>query len=150
MIPRAGLFTPNAPEAQVLTGLPVQTTDDLRRAGEALLKLGAAAVLMKGGHAAGAVCTDLLIGPETRVFRAPRIATRNTHGTGCTLSAAIAAHLALGADMLRAVQRGRDYVRAALAAGAHACIGHGHGPVNHGFDPQPMHIRPLSGVAAHE
>ena len=109
-------------------------------------------MLVKGGHMPGNTLSDVLLLADgsKHVFTDARIDTRNTHGTGCTLSAAIAAHLALGADMLRAVQRGRDYVRAALAAGAHACIGYGHGPVNHGFDPQPMHIRPLSGVAAHE
>jgi hydroxymethylpyrimidine/phosphomethylpyrimidine kinase len=109
-------------------------------------------VLVKGGHLSGDVLSDVLLladGSE-HIFTDARIDTCNTHGTGCTLSAAIAAHLALGNSMLQAVQRGRDYVRAALAAGAHAHLGHGHGPVNHGFDPQPMRTWPLPGAAAHD
>ena len=125
---------------------------NMLEAARALQQRGASAVLVKGGHMPGNTLSDVLLLADgsKHVFTDARIDTRNTHGTGCTLSAAIAAHLALGADMLRAVQRGRDYVRNALTAGAKACIGHGHGPVNHGFDPQPMHTRPLSGVAAHE
>ena len=152
LAPLSTLITPNLPEARLLAERNIESVDDMLEAAHTLQQRGASAVLVKGGHMPGDTLSDVLLladGSE-HVFTDTRIDTRNTHGTGCTLSAAIAAHLALGADMLRAVQRGRDYVRAALAAGAHACIGHGHGPVNHGFDPQPMHIRPLSGVAAHE
>jgi hydroxymethylpyrimidine/phosphomethylpyrimidine kinase len=86
LIPCAALLTPNAPEAEALTGLTVETTDDLRRAGEALLKAGAQAVLMKGGHVAGDRLVDVLMTPEGETaFEGPRIATRHTHGTGCTV-----------------------------------------------------------------
>lgn len=152
LAPLSTLITPNLPEARLLAEQNIESVDDMLEAAHTLQQRGASAVLVKGGHMPGDTLSDVLLladGSE-HVFTDTRIDTRNTHGTGCTLSAAIAAHLALGADMLRAVQRGRDYVRNALTAGAKACIGHGHGPVNHGFDPQPMHIRPLSGVAAHE
>ena len=97
LIPLAALLTPNAPEAQALTGVSIETTDDLRRAGDALLALGAAAVLMKGGHVAGDTVTDLLITPAGETsFSGARIDTRHTHGTGCTLASAIAAGLAQG------------------------------------------------------
>ena len=151
LAPLSTLITPNLPEARLLAERNIESVDDMLEAAHTLQQRGASAVLVKGGHMPGTLSDVLLLADGSEhVFTDTRIDTRNTHGTGCTLSAAIAAHLALGADMLRAVQRGRDYVRAALAAGAHACIGHGHGPVNHGFDPQPMHTRPLSGVAAHE
>ena len=152
LAPLSTLITPNLPEARLLAERNIESVDDMLEAAHTLQQRGASAVLVKGGHMPGDTLSDVLLladGSE-HVFTDTRIDTRNTHGTGCTLSAAIAAHLALGADMLRAVQRGRDYVRNALTAGAKACISHGHGPVNHGFDPQPMHTRPLSGVAAHE
>ncbi|MFV4649405.1 bifunctional hydroxymethylpyrimidine kinase/phosphomethylpyrimidine kinase, partial [Mycobacterium tuberculosis] len=93
-IPLAALLTPNAPEAAALTGFTVETTDDLRRAGEALLQRGAGAVLMKGGHIAGERVIDILLTPvgETR-FESGRIDTRHTHGTGCTLASACAVGL---------------------------------------------------------
>ena len=154
LLPLADVVTPNLNELAQLTGNALaQDEAEMLAQGRQLLAKGAEAALLKGGHWQGCdEARDWLVqeAADPQCFVNARVPTANTHGTGCTLSAAIAAHLALGADMLRAVQRGRDYVRAALAAGAHACIGHGHGPVNHGFDPQPMHIRPLSGVAAHE
>ena len=152
LVPLSHLVTPNLLEARLLTGRNIESVDDMLEAARTLQQRGASAVLVKGGHLPGDTLSDVLLladGSE-HVFTDARIDTRNTHGTGCTLSAAIASHLALGADMLQAVQRGRDYVRTALAAGAQARLGHGHGPVNHGFDPQPMHTRPLSGTATHE
>jgi hydroxymethylpyrimidine/phosphomethylpyrimidine kinase len=88
---------------------------------------------------------DLLLQPSTEPLwlQAPRIATANTHGTGCTLSSAIAAHLALGATLAQAVQLARDFVRQALQAGASVKTGQGEGPLNHGFAPLPMQLRPL-------
>ncbi len=135
MIPRATLLTPNAPEAAALTGLVVESRDDQRRAGEALLALGAGAVLMKGGHVAGDRVVDLLITPAGETaFEAERIATRHTHGTGCTLASACAAGLAQGLDLTEAVARAWDYVhRAILAAPG---LGQGHGPLDHGW---PLH-----------
>jgi hydroxymethylpyrimidine/phosphomethylpyrimidine kinase len=132
LIPRAALLTPNAPEAEALTGLAVASVDDARRAGEALLAMGARAVLMKGGHLPGDQVVDLLITPagET-VFEAMRIDTRHTHGTGCTLASACAVGLAQGLDLTAAVARAWDYVHRAIAAAPG--LGGGHGPLDHGW-----------------
>ena len=130
MVPRASLLTPNVPEAEALTGLTIAGGDDLRRAGEALLAQGASAVLMKGGHLDGPQVTDLLVAPDgVTVFEGPRIATRHTHGTGCTTASAIAAGLAQGMDLAAAVGRARAYVQVAIASAPG--YGHGHGPLNH-------------------
>ena len=132
LVPRAALLTPNAPEAEALTGLAVETTDDLRRAGEALLKAGAAAVLMKGGHVAGERVADVLMtaSGET-VFEGERLATRHTHGTGCTLASACATGLAQGLPLVEAAARAWDYVHQAML---HAPgLGQGHGPLDHGW-----------------
>ena len=132
LIPRAALLTPNAPEAAILTGLVVETPDDLLRAGEALLEMGAAAVLMKGGHLAGDRVVDLLVTPyATTRFDTGRIDTRHTHGTGCTLASACAVGLAQGLSLEAAVTRARDYVQEAIR---HAPgFGAGHGPLDHGW-----------------
>ncbi len=136
LIPRAALLTPNAPEAEALTGLPVNTPDDLRRAGEALLAAGARAVLVKGGHLAGERVVDVLVtsSGETR-FESGRIDSRHTHGTGCSLASAIAARLAQGVSLEAAVAAARDYVRGAII---HAPgFGAGHGPLHHGWRLKP-------------
>ncbi|MGP9804406.1 bifunctional hydroxymethylpyrimidine kinase/phosphomethylpyrimidine kinase [Paracoccus sp. NSM] len=133
MLPRAHLLTPNLPEAARLLGCAPATSEaEMARQAAALCTLGAQAVLMKGGHAEGAVCTDLLVTPEgvTRLT-APRQATRNTHGTGCTLSAAIAAGLAQGLDLPLAVGVAHRYLQGAIAAADGLAVGHGHGPVHH-------------------
>lgn len=132
LVPRAALLTPNAPEAEALTGLSVATTDDLRRAGEALLAGGAKAVLMKGGHVAGDRVVDLLMTPagET-VFETDRIETRNTHGTGCTLASACAAGLAQGLPLTEAVARAWAYVQEAMLRAPG--LGAGHGPLDHAW-----------------
>lgn len=132
LVPLAALLTPNAPEAEALTGLRVATTDDLRRAGEALLQSGARAVLMKGGHVAGERVVDLLMTPagET-LFEAERLVTRHTHGTGCTLASACAVGIAQGLPLTEAVARAWDYVHQAML---HAPgLGAGHGPLGHGW-----------------
>ncbi|NHF73333.1 bifunctional hydroxymethylpyrimidine kinase/phosphomethylpyrimidine kinase [Paracoccus xiamenensis] len=132
LLPLATLLTPNLPEAAaLLKGTPHAVPVAVKAQGRALLALGPEWVLMKGGHAAGRVCTDHLIGPEEEVFRAPRIATHNTHGTGCTLSAAIAAGLAQGMGLPQAVARAHAYVHAAISAADGLRIGAGHGPVHH-------------------
>jgi hydroxymethylpyrimidine/phosphomethylpyrimidine kinase len=132
MIPRAALLTPNAPEAAALTGLTVETTDDLRRAGEALLALGARAVLMKGGHVAGERVVDLLITPHGETaFEGERIDTRHTHGTGCTLASACATGLAQGLTLTEAVARAWNYVHEAMLRAPG--FGAGHGPLDHGW-----------------
>ncbi len=130
LIPRAAVITPNLPEAEKLTGLTLQTQAEITAAGQALLRMGAAAALIKGGHGEGDMITDTLVhagGVET--FALPRITTRNTHGTGCTLAAAIATSLAQGMSLIDATRRARHYLQAAIqnAPG----FGAGHGPVNH-------------------
>jgi len=132
MIPRAALLTPNAPEAAALTGLTVETTDDLRRAGEALLAMGARAVLMKGGHIDGDRMVDVLMTPlgET-TFEGERIDTRHTHGTGCTLASACATGLAQGLSLEQAVARAWNYVYEAMLRAPG--FGAGHGPLDHGW-----------------
>jgi hydroxymethylpyrimidine/phosphomethylpyrimidine kinase len=133
LMPRALLVTPNLHEAAVLTGEAVASTEDQMQAqGEALLAKGAQAVLVKGGHGNGRQSVDLLVEAAgvTR-FAAPRIDTRNTHGTGCTLSAAIAAGLARGLHLHEAVGEAKAYLTAALGAADRLRIGHGAGPVHH-------------------
>ncbi len=137
LIPLATLLTPNAPEAAALTGLVVETTDDLRRAGEALLAMGAAAVLMKGGHVPGASVTDLLITPAGETgFSGARIDTRHTHGTGCTLASAIATGLAQGLTLEAATARAWAYVAEAIRRAPG--FGAGAGPLDHAW---PMRER---------
>ncbi len=137
LVPRAGLLTPNAPEAAALTGLVVETLDDLRRAGEALMALGAKAVLMKGGHLAGDQVTDLLITSEGEtLLQGPRIHSRHTHGTGCTLASASAVGIAQGMALPKAVQRARLYVVEAMARAPG--YGAGHGPLDHGWPFRPI------------
>ncbi|MBV9510383.1 MAG: bifunctional hydroxymethylpyrimidine kinase/phosphomethylpyrimidine kinase [Caulobacteraceae bacterium] len=132
LVPRAALLTPNAPEAEALTGMSIKTSDDLRRAGEALLRGGARAVLMKGGHVEGETVTDVLMTPAGETtFAGPRIETRHTHGTGCTLASACAVGLAQGMTLEAAVARAWGYVAEAIrnAPG----FGAGAGPLDHGW-----------------
>jgi hydroxymethylpyrimidine/phosphomethylpyrimidine kinase len=133
LIPRALVVTPNLPEAAALLDAPIADSETAMRAqGERLLALGPRAVLVKGGHGSGAESVDLLIEPTafTRLA-ADRIATRNTHGTGCTLSSAIAAGLAKGLPLADAVRAAKTYLTDALAAASRINIGSGHGPVHH-------------------
>ncbi len=128
LLPVASVLTPNIPEAEALLGRPVV---DLVEAAQALRALGPAAVLLKGGHGDGAVVRDVLATAEgVHVLERPRIATRHTHGTGCTLASAVAAGLAQGMGLRAAVERARDYVQAAI--GAAPGFGAGHGPLDHG------------------
>ena len=145
LFPRAVLITPNLDEAALLVGNPLRGEADMEAAARHLMALGAQAVLLKGGHLAGDTVGDLLLTAdgELRWMRGPRIPTANTHGTGCTLSSAIASHLALGSALPRAVQLAREYVRGALEAGATVRTGAGSGPLNHGYAPVPMRLNPL-------
>jgi len=130
LLPRAALVTPNLGEAEVLTGEPVCDVEAMESAARRLVDAGAAASLVKGGHLVGARIVDVLWdGRQMRRFEGERIETAHTHGTGCTLAAAIAAGLALGLDLDAAVERAHRYVRAAIAAAPG--LGHGHGPLNH-------------------
>lgn len=135
LIPRAFLITPNIPEAAKLLGSAAAETEaDMRRDAEKLMQFGCGAVLMKGGHASGADAVDILFdGATHHVLRRPWIKTLNTHGTGCTLSAAIAANLALGRRLEEAVARSKSFVWDALDAGQYRRIGEGNGPVDHHF-----------------
>ncbi|MFZ2293765.1 MAG: bifunctional hydroxymethylpyrimidine kinase/phosphomethylpyrimidine kinase [Polaromonas sp.] len=142
---RAAVVTPNLDEASLLVGRPLDSEKAMEAAAQELLAMGARAVLLKGGHLAGEVVSDLLMTQtgELHWMRAPRIHSVNTHGTGCTLSSAMAAHLALGAPLLDAVEAARTYVRAALEAGAKVRTGGGNGPLNHGYAPVVMHLKSL-------
>lgn len=142
---RVTLITPNLDEAELLVGMTLRNESEMQLAAEKLLSMGAHAVLLKGGHLQGDVVADLLLTQERESLwmRAPRIHTRNTHGTGCTLSSAIAAHLALGIGLLEAVRLAHAYVRSALEAGASVRTGAGEGPLNHGHSPVAMRLKPL-------
>ncbi len=145
LFPRAVLITPNLDEAAFLVKRALHTESDMEVAATDLLAMGAAAVLVKGGHLQGEVVSDLLaFASGERVWmRDSRIHTPNTHGTGCTLSSAIASYLALGQDLLGAVQSARTYIRGALQHGAQVRTGKGGGPLNHSFAPQAMVRRAL-------
>jgi hydroxymethylpyrimidine/phosphomethylpyrimidine kinase len=134
LLPLADVLTPNLPEAaRLLEGPQAETEVEAEAQGRRLLALGPRAVLMKGGHATGKVCVDLLITGQGAPLRleAPRRKTRNTHGTGCTLSSAIAAGLAKGQDLPEAVGTAHAYLQGAIAAADGLGVGAGHGPVHH-------------------
>ncbi len=132
MIPRAALLTPNAPEAEALTGLTVVDLDGQRRAGAFLLGMGAGAVLMKGGHIPGDTVVDVLVTPSGEtLLEGPRVETRHTHGTGCTLASACAAGLAKGLPLEVAVAEAWAYVAEAIRRAPG--LGQGHGPLDHGW-----------------
>ena len=133
LIPLSALITPNLPEAAALLGEPVATSEAaIADQGRRLLALGCPAVLIKGGHGEGAESTDYLVtAAATLPLTAPRIATRNTHGTGCSLSSAVAAGLARGEDLPTAVRHAKAFVSAAIAAADRFSVGHGLGPVHH-------------------
>jgi hydroxymethylpyrimidine/phosphomethylpyrimidine kinase len=126
----ARLVTPNVPEAEVIAQVRVQSVADMREAGRRIQRLGAAAVLVKGGHLPGDTITDVLVeGAHVVELSGPRIVGRHTHGTGCTLAAAIAARLALGDSLQEAVSRAKAYVAGAMRFGID--LGAGHQPLNH-------------------
>ncbi len=132
LVPRAALLTPNAPEAEALTGITVEDMDGQRAAAEALLELGARAVLVKGGHLDSADVIDVLATRNgVRLFTRPRIKTRHTHGTGCTLASACAALIAQGLSIDRAVEQAGDYLHEAIRRAPG--FGKGGGPVGHGW-----------------
>lgn len=142
LFPLATVVTPNLDEAELLLGHKIAGVDGLEPAARELLAMGAPNVLLKGGHLQGDDVVDLLLGATGEPLRlaSPRIASRNVHGTGCTLSSAIAAQLALGHGLEDAVRLARSYILGAIAEGADVVTGHGHGPLNHGHAPVPMRI----------
>jgi hydroxymethylpyrimidine/phosphomethylpyrimidine kinase len=133
LMKQALIITPNLPEAAALLETTVaESENEMQAQGEKLLALGARAVLIKGGHGSGAESVDILVEPNAMArLAAERVDTNNTHGTGCTLSSAIAAGLAKGLSLAEAVRRAKAYVTAAIAASNSLAIGHGHGPVHH-------------------
>jgi hydroxymethylpyrimidine/phosphomethylpyrimidine kinase len=133
LIPRAALITPNLPEAAALLDEPVAVSEAaIESQGKRLLAMGCSAVLIKGGHGQGAESIDYLVsGNGSIALSAPRIATRNTHGTGCSLSSAIAAGLARGEEMETAVRHAKTWISAAITAADRLGVGHGHGPIHH-------------------
>ena len=141
LLPLAALVTPNLDEASLLLGRDVRTPEAMRAAASALVEMGAGAALLKGGHLEGDEVVDILFdGRELRVWRRPRIDTTSTHGTGCTLSAAIAAGLAHGRPLVTAVDDALDYVHRAIASAPG--LGQGHGPLNHLIPGRPGGGRP--------
>ena len=130
LLPLCTVVTPNLPEAEVLTGRHIVTDEDVRRAAEEIVGLGAGAVVVKGGHRAGADAVDILYDGSTfQVYSAPRVDTTSTHGTGCTFASAIAAYLARGEPLAEAVGHAKEYLTEALRRAYP--IGGGHGPVHH-------------------
>jgi len=137
LIPRATLLTPNIPEAALLTGLTIDDPLSMLQAGRALLALGPAAVLVKGGHLPGDELVDILVTPDqVHHFPGQRIATDHTHGTGCSLASAIAEGLGRGMALTAAIARARAYVRRAIETAPG--LGQGHGPLHHGHTVQPF------------
>jgi hydroxymethylpyrimidine/phosphomethylpyrimidine kinase len=138
LVPRAAVLTPNLPEAEVLTGGVIDGLAAMRDAARELLRLGCGAVLLKGGHLAGDTVHDILAtAAGLREWHSPRIETRHTHGTGCTLASAIAAGIAQGMAVEAAIERARDYVQRAIATAPG--FGRGHGPLDHAH---PLHAHP--------
>lgn len=143
LFPLCTLITPNIGEAAFLLQRDIDSVNDMQRAASDLLQLGSRAVLLKGGHLKGATATDILQekGKAQPVLYSLRmIDSHNTHGTGCTLSSAIAAYSALGETLEQAVKKAKDYVHDCLEAGKDVHIGDGHGPMNHFHAPVPLHV----------
>ena len=145
LFPRVQLITPNLDEANLLLKQTLNDVQALHPAAQALVDMGAQAVLLKGGHLPGDRLCDVLQlqGREALHYESARIHSRNVHGTGCSLSSAIATQLALGHDLASAVVTARAFIRQAIAQGAPVHTGHGHGPLNHGFAPVVMQLKPL-------
>jgi hydroxymethylpyrimidine/phosphomethylpyrimidine kinase len=140
LIPKARVITPNIPEAEILLDEPITAENDLPRYAAKLAERYQVSVLLKAGHLDGDTLTDVLYDFEKKeplLLQSERIRTRNTHGTGCTLSSSLAAFLARGFDLQEAVRRAKAYISRAIAGGAPYTIGHGHGPVHHFQDMPP-------------
>lgn len=129
IIPLATLLTPNIPEAEKISGMEIKTVEDMKEAAKKMVALGAKAALIKGGHLIGDAKDILYDGREYHTFVQKRIPTKNTHGTGCTLSSAIASYLALGEDLVTAVEKAKQYVTGAIQNALE--LGKGYGPTNH-------------------
>jgi hydroxymethylpyrimidine/phosphomethylpyrimidine kinase len=132
IIPLADVITPNIPEAEKISGIEINNQEDMKKAARIMYEMGPKSVLVKGGHSTGDAVDILFDGKEFYYFKSERIATKNTHGTGCTFSSAIASNLALGKDMREAVENGKEYITMAIRHSL--AIGKGHGPTNHFYE----------------
>ncbi len=146
LFPQAALITPNLPETAALLGREVGTKAEMEQAALDLIRMGPKAVVVKGGHLSSETCDDCLClsGGEIYWFSAPRIATKNTHGTGCTFSAAATAYLSKGMNVVEAVERAKQYLHGCLEAGAGFTVGRGFGPVHHFFSLWKEEMPPFS------
>ena len=145
LLPMSALITPNIPEMEALSQMPLPSFEEKEKAAHYLFECGAKAILLKGGHEEGDIKTDILYSiheGEIRIdtFSSDTIHTKNIHGTGCSLSSAIAAFIARGYHLPKAIAEAKHYVAEAIRAGADIQIGHGFGPINHGFNPLKMAI----------
>lgn len=145
LFPMSILVTPNIPEMKALADMPLFTYKEKENAALYLMDYGVKSILLKGGHEDGDLKSDILFsksefGVKSAVFSSETISTRNIHGTGCTLSSAIAAFMSKGCTLEDAIAKAKRYITEAIRAGSMVEIGHGIGPVNHGFNPQPMLI----------
>ena len=140
LFPIASVITPNMDEAAILAGMPIKTLDDMYVAGEKILALGCQSLLLKGGHLDLPLITSLYFDGHGNIhpFEFEKYPTNNTHGSGCTLSSAIAAYIAQGKSLFDAVSLGQTYVHKAILHGANVAIGKGNGPLNHFFHPQKL------------
>lgn len=139
---RVDLITPNLDEAEILTGQTIKSVDDMLTAAAYMVQRGCKAVLLKGGHLIGPTLSDILIGPDSEVLlmKTPYIDSRNVHGTGCTLSSAIATFSALGHPLADAVRLAKKYISGGIEAGKDVVTGKGSGPLNHSYSPIKMQI----------
>src|SRR5690606_6380008 len=140
LLPLSAVITPNMDEAAIIAKIKVETVKDMELAGRSIKQLGCKNILLKGGHQKTAVITSLLLDEENNyhAFQFSKIETNNTHGSGCTLSSAIASYIAQGQDLFEAVVLGQQYVFNAIQSGADTQTGKGNGPLNHFFDPQKL------------
>ncbi|MFP5081782.1 bifunctional hydroxymethylpyrimidine kinase/phosphomethylpyrimidine kinase [Pedobacter sp. JCM 36344] len=143
LFPLAQLVTPNLDEAGILADMDIRNVKDMKLAAEKILLFGSNAVLIKGGHLKGEDLFDVYLNKngDHNVFHSKAIKTNNTHGTGCSLSSAIASYLALGETMIDAISKARIYLQQAIAHGKDVKTGDGHGPLNHFFDPEKLRIK---------
>ncbi len=140
LFPLATLITPNLDEAMVLTGMKINNVDNMKSAAQSLLQYGSSSLLVKGGHLVGQELSDVYLHKDGdfRVLKSPKIETRNTHGTGCTLSSAIASFLALGNCLSHAIANSKQYIHSAIEHGKDVKTGEGFGAVNHFFNPEKL------------
>ncbi len=145
LYPRISLITPNIPEVEALSGIEIHSDSDMRKAAEILLEQGCPAVLIKGGHSQSSDSVDTLFraNKEPVSFSSPRIDSHNLHGTGCTLSSAIAAYMALDNDIENAIRLSKNYISSAINHGKDIITGKGSGPVNHFFNPQKLNTKQI-------